>query len=155
MNPMQTPKTHLELVVREGRAVRILVVECEGRELPQTDDRPSSIRLRKAEPVATEFDDLRRWRESAVRARKVGSSGGGTMFALALLLADGNGRGGGDARTDSPRIGSWAGDRIVISGDYADHGKFGAPEDQTLFTFASETFTDISGDLVELVARES
>jgi hypothetical protein len=65
---MNHPKTHLELVVREGRAVRILVVECEGEEL-STDDRPSSTRI-KAAPVATEFDDLRRWREGAVRARR-------------------------------------------------------------------------------------
>lgn len=68
---MNQPKTHLELVVREGRAIRILVVECEGEELPLADDRPSLSRLRKAAPApVTEFDDLRRWRESAVRARR-------------------------------------------------------------------------------------
>ena len=49
-----------------------------------------------------------------------GCSADGTMTALALLLADGNGRGGGDHPSDSPLIGSWAGDRIVIAGDYAD-----------------------------------
>jgi len=52
----------------------------------------------------------------------------GTMTALAVLLADGNGRGGGDLRSDNPIIGSWAGDRIVIAGDYADPGKF-VPKD--------------------------
>lgn len=49
---------------------------------------------------------------------------GRTMTALALLLADGNGRGGGDVRPEHELIGSWAGDRIVIAGDYADKGKF-------------------------------
>jgi len=50
------------------------------------------------------------------------------MSCLAILLADGNNRGGGDLRSNNPIIGSWAGDRIVITGDYADDGKF-IPED--------------------------
>ena len=45
------------------------------------------------------------------------------MLGLAILLADGNNRGGGDLRSEHPIIGSWAGDRIVIAGDYADPGK--------------------------------
>lgn len=48
----------------------------------------------------------------------------GTMTALAILLADGNDRGGGDLHTTSTYVGRWAGDRIVITGDYADAGKF-------------------------------
>jgi hypothetical protein len=50
----------------------------------------------------------------------------GTMAGLAILLADGNGRGGGDISEDpvSGIIGRWAGDRIVIAGDYADSGRF-------------------------------
>src|ERR1700687_4252781 len=47
-----------------------------------------------------------------------GSSGEGTMCGLAILLASGNNRGGGDLHSDHPIIGSWAGDRIVIAGDY-------------------------------------
>jgi len=43
-----------------------------------------------------------------------------TTSALVLLLADGNNRGGGDLRSDDPIIGSWAHDRIVVVGDYAD-----------------------------------
>ncbi len=75
------------------------------------------------------------------------------MSCLAILLADGNGRGGGDLfgvpckacggsslaneckscngdrYEPLPKIvGSWAGDRIVIAGDYADSGKFIPPE---------------------------
>jgi hypothetical protein len=56
----------------------------------------------------------------------------GPLLGLAVLLADGNGRGGGDLRLDDiPEkvgrhklrpglVGSWAGDPIVI--DYADRG---------------------------------
>lgn len=53
-----------------------------------------------------------------------GSSSPGTMTALAVLLADGNGRGGGDLASSNPVVGSWAGDQIVVTGDYADDGKF-------------------------------
>lgn len=42
-----------------------------------------------------------------------------TAQALAALLANSNGRGGGDLMTPHPLIGHWAGDRIVIAGDYA------------------------------------
>ena len=53
-----------------------------------------------------------------------GPSGSGTMTGLAVLLADGNGRGGGDLGSDHPIIGSWAGNRIVVAGDYADPWNF-------------------------------
>lgn len=51
-----------------------------------------------------------------------------TSSALFLLLANSNGRGGGDAFNHdydkryelSPYIGRWAGDRIVVQGDYAE-----------------------------------
>ena len=58
-----------------------------------------------------------------------GASGCGTMGGLAILLSDGNGRGGGDCQSDSPLIGSWVGDHIVIAGDYADVGSH-VPEDE-------------------------
>lgn len=47
-----------------------------------------------------------------------------TATALFLLLANSNGRGGGDARPHD-LIGRWAGDRIVIQGDYAEPGDQG------------------------------
>jgi len=53
-----------------------------------------------------------------------GCSQDSTMTGLAVLLADGNNRGRGDLRSDNPIIGSWAGDRIVVAGDYADAWKF-------------------------------
>ena len=126
-----------------------------------------------------------------------GNSSNGMMTGLAILLADGNGRGGGDLQrtynaTDKkqggwrarkgervewqnisdtfredgtknymkgfvPKMaGSWAGDRVVITGDYADAAKFLegetlTPDDRgclpNLYTFLgdeSNGFTDIS-----------
>ena len=73
-----------------------------------------------------------------------GANGDGTMTGLAILLADGNNRGGGDLRSDNQVIGSWAGDRIVITGDYADKGQFVADETTNLYAYAHEHFTDIS-----------
>ncbi len=71
-----------------------------------------------------------------------GCDGGSTMTALAILLADGNGRGGGDLKSDDPIIGSWAGDRIVIAGDYADPGKWGI--ESGLYYYAEAEFANIS-----------
>lgn len=53
-----------------------------------------------------------------------GMSSSGVLAALAVLLSDGNGRGGGDLASTHPIIGTWAGDRVVITGDYADEGAF-------------------------------
>lgn len=59
-----------------------------------------------------------------LKLMEFGASGGGAMLGLAILLSDGNGRGGGDLDSDSEIVGSWAGDQIVIAGDYADPGRF-------------------------------
>jgi len=53
-----------------------------------------------------------------------GPSSYGVMLGLAILLADGNDRGDGDLHSKSPIVGSWAGDPIVVAGDYADEGRF-------------------------------
>lgn len=79
-----------------------------------------------------------------LKLMEFGNSHCGTLLGLAVLLADGNGRGGGDLRTDNPIVGSWAGDRIVVAGDYADGGKFlpgDAPESE-LQKIADECFTE-------------
>lgn len=55
-------------------------------------------------------------------------SGGYTLSALAILLANSNGRGGGDLGSRRPVVGSWAGDKIVIAGDYAEPGDAGEPK---------------------------
>ena len=112
-----------------------------------------------------------------IKLLEFGSSGTGTMLGLAVLLADGNGRGGGDLRSQNPIVGSWAGDPIVIAGDYADDGSHVPPEDivayQTaagadpemvkyfkdkgkqitgvipnLYNVASTCYTDISDDVI-------
>jgi hypothetical protein len=83
----------------------------------------------------------------------------GIMAALAVLLASGNGRGGGDLRSDASLIGSWAGDRIVVAGSYGDRELFVADfaraagvaitEDVdievSLYDFAREHGRDVTG----------
>lgn len=66
-----------------------------------------------------------------------------TSTALFLLLANSNGRGGGDAVPHS-YIGRWAGDRIVIQGDYADPGDPG-------FIADTDQYTNISAAVKEML----
>jgi hypothetical protein len=51
-----------------------------------------------------------------------------TPQALFVLLLASNGRGGGDLRTPEPEgervYGRWAGERIAVVGDYAEHADF-------------------------------
>jgi len=102
-----------------------------------------------------------------------GDSSGGTMFALAVLLSSGNGRGGGDLfgskyraavkryhkgrrktcpeapNYNDPIIGSWAGDRIVVAGEYMDLGLY-LPEkyqDRNLYDHARKHWSNISADI--------
>ena len=76
-------------------------------------------------------------------------SANGVLAGLAILLADGNGRGGGDLHSENDIIGSWAGDNIVIAGDYADAGKFVKEPEQTLYEVASSEGEDISVKVLE------
>lgn len=81
----------------------------------------------------------------------------GVLTALAILLADGNGRGGGDLNSDDPIIGSWAGDRIVIAGDYADEGKFiddPKGKKQNLYAYAEDNFEDISERVLRVMMED-
>lgn len=96
---------------------------------------------------------------NGLKLLEFGCSADGVLTGLAILLADGNGRGNGDLDTVTYRggafkpkkyqrveyeweldgkkhriivpkiVGSWAGDKVVISGDYSDKGKF-IPEDR-------------------------
>lgn len=72
----------------------------------------------------------------------------GVMTALGILLASGNGRGGGDIAEPKEKgiVGSWAGDRIVIAGDYGDPGKFVTKE---LSVCARKTFVLKNGTKME------
>lgn len=66
-----------------------------------------------------------------------------TATALLLLVANSNGRGGGDVE-DHPLVGSWAGDRIVVQGDYAEEG------DQA-FIADTESYEDITSQVLDLL----
>jgi len=78
----------------------------------------------------------------------------GIMQGLAILLADGNGRGGGDLRSENPIVGSWAGDNVVVTGDYSDEGKFCDNPTKNLYE-VSESFKDISFDVIEALCDNS
>ena len=83
-----------------------------------------------------------------------GCSANGTLTALAILLADGNNRGGGDLRSHNAIIGSWAGDRIVIAGDYADEGKFTEDPSRTLYRVAHDEYQDVSRQALRAMADD-
>lgn len=61
-----------------------------------------------------------------------------TADVVFLLLANSNGRGGGDVPAH-PLIGRWAGDRIVVQGDYAEVTDPGFIDGEKL-----ESYEDIS-----------
>ncbi|MGI9491394.1 MAG: hypothetical protein ACR2QF_03105 [Geminicoccaceae bacterium] len=88
---------------------------------------------------------------------KLGEFGAGgsycsTMYALSLLLANSNNRGGGDHRSNNPLIGSWAGDRIVIAGDYAEKTDPGEQGDEILY--GREDIEDISEQMLLVIAED-
>jgi hypothetical protein len=69
-------------------------------------------------------------------------SGGGVMAGLAFLLRQSTERGGGDTDIDDPLVGSWAGDRVAIVGDYDASG-----------IYADESYRDISAGVAAIVRR--
>jgi hypothetical protein len=84
-----------------------------------------------------------------------GCNSEGTLTALAILLADGNGRGGGDLRCDDdPIVGHWAGDRIVVAGDYADKGTWGASDSENLYTLACSDYRDVSAAVMRVMLQD-
>ena len=91
-----------------------------------------------------------------MKLMEFGMSAGGTLTALAVLLADGNNRGGGDLHSDNDIIGSWAGDPIVIAGDYADQGKFlpADKSDQTLYSVCEDEGEDISAKVLDALMED-
>lgn len=71
-----------------------------------------------------------------------------TATGLWLLLANSNGRGGGDAR-NHPLVGRWAGDRVLVQGDYAE------PSDKAFLTESErDGFTDISSEVKAMLTAE-
>tara|TARA_R100000458_G_C8245253_1_gene223364 strand:- start:64 stop:567 length:504 start_codon:yes stop_codon:yes gene_type:complete len=73
------------------------------------------------------------------------SDGKGVLQGLAILLAEGNGRGGGDLQSDNKLIGSWSGDEISIVGDYADSGLYDTAT-QNYRNISKETFKCLMED---------
>ena len=69
----------------------------------------------------------------------------GMLQSLAILLAEGIGRGGGDFSSDNPLIGSWSGDEITIVGDYADSG---------LYEIARKSYKNISDDAYNMLLED-
>ena len=94
---------------------------------------------------------------SGAKLMEFTSDGMSIMQGLGILLADGNNRGGGDLRSDNPIIGSWAGDNIVITGDYADEGKFVPKKNskENLYTYCDENFVDVSNEVIRALCDDS
>lgn len=68
-----------------------------------------------------------------------------TSTALFALMANSNARGGGDFPKHD-LIGRWAGDRIIVQGDYAEPTDNGYQDPEVL-----ETFTDISAEVSDML----
>ena len=93
---------------------------------------------------------------SGSKLMEFSSDGMSIMQGLAILLADGNNRGGGDLRSEKDIVGSWAGDNIVITGDYADEGRFIPVKGVkvNLYTYASENFLDVSFEVIRALCDD-
>jgi hypothetical protein len=95
-------------------------------------------------------------------------TGGGTVAGLTVLLACSHNRGGGDLHGDIGDIGGrWAGDRIIVLGDYTEPGDPGTASLYEMteetervgpatdpFTFVNENFTDISRQVIEHLRQD-
>lgn len=80
------------------------------------------------------------------------------LSALHLLLcACPHARGGGDYHTGDPAldqyIGRWAGDRIVLVGDYAEETDHPEIPENLQNLYYNEDYTNISDDILPLVER--
>jgi hypothetical protein len=91
--------------------------------------------------------------DDGLKLLEFGSSGEGTMKALAVLLSNSPNRGGGDLRSDDTEwYGRWAADRIVIAGDYAEYPDKGEEEGKNLYSRCNEEeFKDISQDIIRCI----
>ena len=76
-----------------------------------------------------------------LKLMEFGCSSNGTMTALTFLLRKSDDGGGGDFNEfeSYPIVGSWAGDRIVIIGDY---------DSSRLYQEADDTYKNISHDVL-------
>ena len=72
-----------------------------------------------------------------------------TSSAVWLLLAASNGRGGGDVKPH-PMVGHWAGDRIIVIGDYAETGDHPDMDLAHIYNSLSTEYTDISDKINDM-----
>lgn len=77
---------------------------------------------------------------------------GGVCSALHVLLAACSGRGGGDYQSEDEIVGSWAGDRIAIIGDYAEPDDIPGCNAQEVYN--SQDYEDITDKLIPILERE-
>lgn len=94
-----------------------------------------------------------------LKLMEFGCSMGGTMTALAILLASSNGRGGGDARIDDDHplievVGSWAGDEIAIIGDYHEEDDIAGWDSKNNPWCEEDEWADISAVMRELIEAD-
>lgn len=71
-------------------------------------------------------------------------AGGHTLKALGYLLVKSDGGGGGDLK-ENDLVGYWAGDEIVITGDY---------DSSKLYDEAQESYTDISTTVLAAMVKD-
>jgi len=84
-----------------------------------------------------------------LKLMEFGLSGCGTLSGLTILLSNANGRGGGDLHSENPIIGHWAGDQIVIAGDYGDEGEeFTQNPSENLYDEANKNYKDVSAEVL-------
>lgn len=84
------------------------------------------------------------------------------MLGLAILLRSSDEGGGGDLHQDltQPVIGRWAGDRIVVAGDYDADGKWLTDEQReahpaaNLYSVAADSFREVSADVIPIMEAE-
>lgn len=77
-----------------------------------------------------------------IKLLEFGCSANGTLTGLTILLRRSNETGGGDLQDFNEFTGRWAGDRIVIIGDYDESG---------LYDEARKSYRDISKEVNKLV----
>lgn len=69
---------------------------------------------------------------------------GGMLKGLGYLLTTSDGGGGGDLK-QNPFVGYWAGDEIILVGDY---------DSSKLYGEAADTYTDISSSVITAMLKE-
>lgn len=94
---------------------------------------------------------------AGLKLMEFSGQGDSIMQAVAILLASGNGRGGGDLHSEDhdPEgiVGSWAGDRIVVAGDYMDEWLM-VPEDLKGKEYDDEDTDIVAGRLKTVYKKQ-